>query len=386
MTHKRTQQAKQRLQDAKDPNTAPELLAELATYIKYREWVAQNPNTPGEVLFNLLGVYPAQVLAHPNFALFLQREPEALAKILPGNLLMYLAFPSVPLYFLESIAASTNPELLQAIFYRREFNEALAQRFAIHESPKARRLVASSFLISGALLEALTRDPDFEVRVSAARNSNLSPDLYERLSIDENFYVIAALIHNPNIPRELLLKLSTHNDVQVRQAVAYRTGSPQHLLESLATDESPVVRRNVAGNQATPASVLARLAADPDVSVRRRLAENKSAPISILEMLLEDPDEEVRYLLLCREDRPSSLPEKFYYDPSAKIRQRIVQKAHTLPIDILKHFSQDEDSTVRMLIAYHPQTPTELLAVLAQDKEFSVRDATRLNYNSPKTY
>lgn len=143
-----------------------------------------------------------------------------------------------------------------------------------------RACAARHACLSQRILNRLARDPDPQVRASAAANPVVgrSPAVL-RLALDQDQDVRAALARNPVLPGPVVRHLARDPEPRVRAVLAASPHLPEPAAGQLAGDPDPQVRAALAGNPACPAGELARLAAARQPArVRRAAAANPSLP------------------------------------------------------------------------------------------------------------
>ena len=252
---------------AKNPNTPPDLLIELAYYKKW---------------FNEIGNNPA-----------------------------------LELILIES------PGLIEDIYYKIIFDDYTGDYYIYnykyfplqtwflelglnHPNFEIRAVVAAeSENTPLSYLEKLAQDENSYVRASVAKNINTSVSLLEKLAEDENHLVKEAVAENTNSPISVLEKLAQDENSYVRVLVAANQNTPSNLLNKLAENEDNNVKDALASNQNTPSFVLEKLAENQNKDIRASVAENRNTPISVLEQLAENEDNNVKNALANNPNIPS---------------------------------------------------------------------------------
>ena len=240
----------------------------------------------------------------------------------------------------------------------RDIHEALAKN--PQSSPKIlkqlarlpddiiRYYVAKNPSTSVETLLALSEDSDRQVRETALKNSNLSPNK-----------------HNEIILGEYKLEIALEQQEQIEQAnqiLVQRTDSPYALARVLETGDRNA-KISAARNRKTPTQVLEQLARDQDITVRKIVAENPNLPLNSFLELAQDTSIKVRLTLAYKSSR-------------SKI---------TTPVQLLEQLAQDESEQVRATVAEHPDTPVEILVRLANDSSLDVKKKLTANLNTPVT-
>ncbi|OKH46518.1 hypothetical protein NIES2101_25095 [Calothrix sp. HK-06] len=187
----------QSLQEALDETTPSERLRELATssQVKTRFAVAQNPNTPVDVLIKLFSEAPLNVLNNPALSLLLLENP----------------------CFFEDLYKS-NKRVFQQL-----------------ELPK--------FFLKWAL-----NNPEAEIRASLAISSKIPLSFLIKLAEDKEPRVRIAVARNPRTPIQILNKLSQDNIFNVRRRVGlclpYPTGKLPCGKTTFTLTGYPTLREN----------------------------------------------------------------------------------------------------------------------------------------------
>ena len=316
--------------------------------LAYRR-VAQNLNTPSEVLDHLANSFYAEVkitvAVHPNTPLHtLKRlaeihDVEVRATVarnprLPAAVLARLADDAeMAVRSWVAVHACTPPETLQRLLGDRDSRvrayaaenpatavEAVAAR-AADRAVKVRRAVAWCGGLDAATLDVLAGDPNAAVREAAATNAGCDAALLERLATDD--------------------------DRRVRAAVAAHPKTSEGVLRTLAADDDWWPRMEVASNPATGADLLAVLAADVKECVRCEVADNPKTPAEVLQVLAGD----------------------------SEIVRAVVAGNPAVDEALLRSLAADTDSHVRAGAAENPSLPPDVWAVLAEDDSYCVRAA-----------
>lgn len=114
---------------ARDSQAPPALLAFLAEHPDpiCRELVAQNPNTPPKVLFELGARHPRQLLQNPVFSLLLLEDPDLLQKLPAKCARGLLRQREVPPLLLEYAARDGMPSVREAALRHPAYRAHLQQ-------------------------------------------------------------------------------------------------------------------------------------------------------------------------------------------------------------------------------------------------------------------
>lgn len=203
--------------EALNPNTSANRLRELSKSLdrRIRQAIAQNPNTPPDILVILFNKFPLQVLHNPVLNLILLEKPNFLEELYQCSKLVFHKY-KLPNFFIE-----------WAIF---NINETI--RGAVASSPKTPQ----------KFLEKLSQDKQSFVRIQVAANYNSPAHILEKLSQDRDKYVRKSVARNPHVPTNILERLAQDEIVEVRREVAANHNTPFYILEKLAQDPSLIVR------------------------------------------------------------------------------------------------------------------------------------------------
>jgi hypothetical protein len=217
---------------ARDRNTPPELLEELASddIAEVRFSVAANPSAPLDLIFrmNLLKSSAAEGDEYGFGRASLAKNPD------------------------------TPVEILELFSKDKDYRV----RCGVAENPST----------------------PIEILKELANEKTVNEDnLYSQLVLD-------GVAKNPSIPTSLrkeIIEVLINDDLSpwIRRDVARNELAPADVLRSLAKDKWADVRRVVAGNPVTPIEILNSLAEDDHSSVRAAVAENPRTPEDILRKL-----------------------------------------------------------------------------------------------------
>lgn len=109
---------------------------------------------------------------------------------------------------------------------------------AVHENPKIRESVASSYHAPADVVAALAKDPDPGVRAWLARNETVSCDVLRELARDESETVRGFVAVNFSVPADVMTELAEDPSEVVRGLVAWKaalaaeSGQQQQLVEA----------------------------------------------------------------------------------------------------------------------------------------------------------
>ncbi|MDR2637547.1 MAG: hypothetical protein LBB55_04345, partial [Zoogloeaceae bacterium] len=241
---------------ARNPNTAPERLAELADHEDYRirDEVAENPGTP---------LYLLERLAE---------DIEFTADSVASN-------PNTP------------PELLARLVDREEEigDEFVDIRCAVASNPNTPPELMARLVKTGG-------DRGYGILVGVAANPHTPLEILINLASAEDHDIEkyvggrdlrGLVLKNPSLPADVVARFT---EGLQREDTAKNPDTPPEILAGLVNDEFYWVRLAVAAHPRTPPEVLVMLARDADEDVREKVAEHPHVPLEALRILAEDED------------------------------------------------------------------------------------------------
>ena len=242
-------------------------------------------------------------------------------------------------------------------------------------------------------------------RKAVAAHPRAPANFLRELAEDDNPAVRRAVASNPNTSLEVLWTLAKDHPKAVMSNSSFRLriatnlsilpNAPEASLQALFTqEEAPTswlrwgsehgswwVCQVVAANPSTPPEALSKLAEDKDSwgssQVRKAVARNPAAPLPALQWLATDADAGIRKIVA--ENSAASEVVAFLCRAGAN---RKLQKVGCDP-NPLTQAEQERLMTWgpygRWLLAVHPGTSSEDLAVLSTDANDNVREAVANN-------
>ncbi|MFE0105269.1 HEAT repeat domain-containing protein [Streptomyces sp. NPDC059009] len=207
--------------------------------------------------------------------------------------------------------------------------------------------------LPSAVVDAALAHPEWKVRsLLADAQPNISPEQWARLILGEQD------------PRRRWIQTSV--------AVDRRTELTDAAYEELATDRSARVRAEAARLTGLPVRHITALAADTDPSVRASACRRAWPHLSASDRaaLLDDPDDEVRGEALLRHHEEHPMPRSVF--AAGTLNDRAL-KCCCLTPDLAEHVARHGSRAQRTSLALNPHLPGDLVALLAQDPDESVR-------------
>ena len=222
-----------------------------------------------------------------------------------------------------------------------------------------RECLAKNDKTPAGVLKFLSGDKDVSIRSAVAQNPNTSPEVLAEMSADKDDEVIINVAGNPHTPADTLVKLFKSPMLSRNLVfVLTLTKNPNLPIDACHALLNWLFRRydcwdydlkkSVAENPRTPTEILAKLAESKDYFVQLLVAENPSTPATVREKLAEILSEE--------DDEPRTAKRKIAEDPNT-------------PAEVLAELARDPDFDVREDVARNPNAPAAVLSILAEGIE-----------------
>jgi hypothetical protein len=316
-------------QVAADPSAPAALLERLAQSKDNQilRVLAQNPNTPTNILFRLAKKYPLDVLQNPVIPLLFLENPSVLRAEIDGEAAKsFLSLPGCPEEFFSIIAS--------------------------HK--------------------------DAAVRAAAASHKKTPRNILLQLKDDDACMVSFALVHNPNTPAEVIGGFLTSANPSIRDYAAKHPNAPQDRLAFLRRVgvffelEQYVygVPLQLKDPQPLNEEELRQLREESDFT-RDLLAIHPSTPLSVLLELAQDKVQHVRVAVASNpritEELINLLDVKEY-----SIQLALCQNPVT-PLSVLKVVLERKNTVLQKLIARHPNADEEIITELLTEDDAALR-------------
>lgn len=385
--------------DASDPTTPPDILASLAksSDSEVRRAVAENPNTPVEVLNTLWNKFPEALLANPIVALWELTEPAALQK----NISLAACLASYN--HLRKIGAELAPQIHTHAALKKALTHAFEQkdkrifdqapfdpraevrlmflRIAKNDSSYARFFYEKA---PEAAWQGLSNDSDPAVRLSFAEwlRQAVSNEMEKPTpSFDQAARTLAAtnqedifleLAKCPPIPADVVQRLALSNSQEIRSALSRCTNTPPESLEWLCKAPDESVRLAFAKNCQLPhAHTL--LLSDPSLEVRASLAYNCRVARKIL--LQFDPNDHSSVLrnIFLNRHAGKELRSRIFKNANADLKQVIAHSGFRLTPKFYFAHKDHIPHEVRSLLTKRNGLDPEIATDLAVDPDAEIR-------------
>ena len=387
--------------DGSDPATPPDILASLAKSSEsaVRRAVAENPNTPVEVLNALWNKFPEALLANPIVALWELTEPAALQRsISPAACLasynhlrkigadlapqihthealkkaiehafrqedtrVFEYAPFDPVAELRLMFVKTTISSLSGHFFRVKAPEISWQCLSNDPQPAVRRNFAQLLrLISGHIegpsphfvqaTRALAASNDEEVFLELAKCPLIPGDVVQRLALSDSLDIRCTLSHCTNTPQESIERLCHDPDESVRLAFA-KNCPLERAHELLLKDPSHKVRETLASNYRVSRQILLQFDLKDDPAVLRNVVLNSHAGEELRNRILKEGHPDVKQVFAHDGFR---LPPRLYFAHKKTLSEKTLSKlSHRTGLhpDIVADLATNPDASIRHSIA-----------------------------------
>jgi hypothetical protein len=375
----------EKLELAVNPETHPEILANLGmpeNLQSVRKLVANNPNTPVDILLNLIIEFPHDVVNNPIFELLILEGSDLIDRMGIMELIALLKHSdNLPCILLDQILNHRYPyHLIDTEFLKqRNVSEHHLEELMEHLSYE---MNIDSFFAHPRCTDAIKLQmakKGHEKMKKTLANSCLTgeqseSDLLIKTLIQYSAVPLQAFIVNhKGVTDDILIEiLSCAPDESVRSAIASREDLPERVLLQLAQDQSDVVHKALRQNSWIDANIITRLTNNLHPRIRKFIVQHPNTPSHILKAFSHDP------LLTGHIARNPNTPvEVLQWLADADNRNRALTQNPTIPDGILQpiltKLAIDPDYTNRRLVARHRKTPQAILEQLAQDPEPKVQ-------------
>jgi hypothetical protein len=364
---------------------------------KVRQACARNPTAPPAVLSRLAGDGDRDVRA-----------------AVAGN-------PTTAVAVRKRLAADGD-DLVRAAVAATSRDTSTLRLFSDETDPTVRAAALGNDLLGDDLVLTFIRSGDTIVRRVAAKRAGLSIDALVELAETDDDEVRLALLCRPDFPEGMVARLLPSNPELagdagqlvrhpeqlktekiaaiaaaapwVIPAIVDRTDLPGVVLALGASPEWRLRQQAAGAAGADHVELLRRLSADPDHDVRQAVTRNTYTPADIVERLTNDDSVLVRRAALERPDLPSASVIRLTADDDAEIRtsalshrscpadlsseQQALDEGRTVPFAVLRSAASGAMPR-RLAVAHHPLATARLLAGLAKDGYWQVREAVAGN-------
>lgn len=367
-----TKQSTNLVLKATDPTTAPLQLGRFASSrdANLRHAVANNPNTPSEVLWRLAVRDTGAVLKNQVLDFLILENPNFLAELPAFARSSFLRCKDVPSAWLDWVLAwgdqDSKVQALQNPNLKPEVLESLEQRLKLeHDLSDTTQPGSGEPALLAFLARGHINHPDkLEFFGATLTLQNLLP------SLEHDAEHLKDAVALGLVPDWLLEGLSLDDDAQLRLMLA-KSSRDQILLGHLCFDEDDEVR------------LVARTSQQLDQNLIETLERIENlAPLSASEMHLLETGSILALTYLVRNPNiDAAILASFVTHSDWRVRQAL---AFNLALDaqLLAQLKNDDDKDVRIAVAQHPSSSRAILEFLIGDAAQEVRLAVQANPNT----
>jgi hypothetical protein len=257
---------------------------------------------------------------------------------------------------------ATPDELFEELFFA-NWNQILVA--ARHPDPRVRRFPAGH--AEHKDLRFLLADPEPQVAAAAAEAVAEHERLREPADLPhQHCHAFWWVLHHP-LSGALAEQVATSGDIEAITSIAGNPTLPPHIAEFLSHHPQSTVRATIAYRPDLDDALVAALAADPDPTVRATIATHAGLTSEQIAAFTADPDDSVRV----------AVATHAYVSPG----QRSILDGHAdLPLDAAEQWAHSTNPRLRRRAAQHPDLPPEIVDLLTNDPDASVRTDLALNH------
>jgi hypothetical protein len=261
----------QATQTASNPQTNPQTLRQLANDSDWqiRRSIANNPNTPTDVLWQLGIDFPEAVLTNPIFPLLQLEHLRLAAEIPPCTLTSLLQCPQVPIAFMEYAVSQQDYSLWLAVAYNHNTPSHLLANLARKSRHQDRELIRAVAAHPHTPAQLLTEiiDIGFSVAQIVAENPHTPLAVLERLlyiygknsDLSSIFMMLVAL--HPILTPQLLMRMSLAPNRAAAEALwlAKQVDTTSAQLVEMADIDWNVLHLAIVRHPHTPVNVVEKI-------------------------------------------------------------------------------------------------------------------------------
>lgn len=329
---------------ASNPSTPVKTLKRLDNYKRRRveidNEIAQNPNTPGEILISLAYYYQDE-------GYYKDVIKENIAKN-----------PNTPEEALELLAKDSNR--------------------------KIRRAVALNPSVTPQVLKYLLKKHFHDFHKYDYKNFRLDCESLLEL-LEEDYW----LLLSPSMPTEVLSKCLKNATTEEKNLIAVNVNTHPEDLRFL---EKSGYFRAILQNENTPQDILSQYAKHDNDEIRFWVAQNPNTPPDVLEKLLKH-DEYSRVMEKAASNPSTPLESVLLmaeadYEDEDYIKEDIKHNAAknpNIPIEVLEKWAISDCRILRIGVSNNPSTPDYILELLGErDKDVVVLRNVAIHPNTPR--
>ncbi|RFU40187.1 LRV domain-containing protein [Actinomadura logoneensis] len=258
--------------------------------------------------------------------------------------------PNAPTSTLLALLGTGDHEIQRRVLSTPHVPAQVWDAAVTHPDEHVRRMVANNRYAPPEQRARLVTDPAADVRIATAQGPSA---LRETV---------------PPLPEHAYAVLAEDADRRVREALAGRHDIPPSTRRTLCADQDPGVRAAaVHAWPDPPDDITDRLLADPVPSVRRTAALKVVArrpelvPALLADDELDDYDKATKVAKTARLDRETALRLARHEDPD--FREAVAANPHT-PADLVAELARDPEHEVRLAVSMRPELTEEQRAAI----------------------
>jgi hypothetical protein len=258
-------------QTASNPQTNPQTLRQLAhdSDWQIRRSIANNPNTPTDVLWQLGIDFPEAVLTNPIFPLLQLEHLRLAAEIPPCTLTSLLQCPQVPIAFMEYAVSQQDYSLWLAVAYNHNTPSHLLANLARKSRHQDRELIRAVAAHPNTPAQLLTEiiDIGFSVAQIVAENPHTPLAVLENLlhiygknsDLSSIFMILVAL--HPLLTPQLLMRMSLAPNLAAAEALwlAKQIDTTSAQLVKMADIDWNVLHLAIVRHPNTPVDIVEKI-------------------------------------------------------------------------------------------------------------------------------
>ena len=285
-------------QQAQDENTAPEILAKLATSKDKltRQYVAGNPNTPSETLLSLGAEFPRELLNNPIFDLLLLENPNLISEIPITTLRSLIKQDNVPESFIvECAERESDEETLLGMTMNPKTSRNVLNKLIQSKFPEVAEAAKLHINWSGEITEGWRKLAEEKIKAIRPLYSGAATRI-KHLQHEQPY--LSKLAKFGWIPDFLILHWNKYwNKLAIFKSIANSTYTPVTVLSELGKSENSLIKEIVAKNPNTPVLTLENLAKDNTkqdklrdkslCSIKVNLSMNPNSSSTVLQQLIQ---------------------------------------------------------------------------------------------------
>lgn len=342
---------------AANPATNPKLLTELSRdqdSVVLR-CLAGNPNTPIDVLWQLVTAYPYEVANNPLLALVILENPNWITEISIDDWMKLLEQDDVP----EVLSRAATQHLNYAIRIK-------AIQTSINNTKTSTEYLEEITLEGGVLYKEVFQHPNITLnslhKFAICIYMSVQMELGKHcLNYAQNFSNNLGLSQSDTdeIIEVIVQNVVEKNKHEAKLFMLQQTKIPTKHIAVLLQDLPPKLQLKLAKTKSISIQVFEKLFAGLDcsnpwqVSMWQAAAGNPITPMRMLEKLADSEHKSIRFALATRNTFSESLLVKLLVDPYPEIKKNLLNNS-SISSDILANLSEHDHLEIRDFVErYH---------------------------------